>query len=111
MKNTLTYKDILGSVAFSTEDEVFYGKLLGMNDLITFEGNTVANLKKAFEEAVDDYLELCTTLGKEPVKHYKGSFNIRIDPSLHQQAAYKSSALGMSLNQFVEQSIAHSLEG
>ena len=63
MKDVLKYKDFLGSVHYSAEDEVFFGKLIGVDDLITFEGNDVSQLKKGFEEAVEDYLEICKSVG------------------------------------------------
>jgi predicted HicB family RNase H-like nuclease len=107
MKDVMKYKDYIGSVHYSTEDEVFFGKVEGINDLISFEGSSVAELKSAFEEAVEDYLELCNLNGKEPEKMYKGSFNIRIRPELHKQAAQRASIEGKSLNQFVEEAIEH----
>lgn len=106
MKNAIKYKEYLGSVHFSAEDEVFYGKLEGIEDHISFEGDSVENLKQAFRDAVEDYLEICRTSGKSPEKSYKGSFNIRIDPELHKKAARKSVELGISLNQLVEKAIS-----
>ena len=111
MKDTLKYNDFIGSVHFSTEDEVFYGKLMGIDDLVTFEGSSVQELKESFIEAVDDYLELCESINKSPHKSYKGTFNVRINPVLHKQIAQKSLELGLSLNQFVEQAINDKLTG
>jgi len=105
MKDILKYKDFIGTVHYSTEDEVFFGKLEGIDDLITFEGNNVDQLKRSFQEAVEDYVAICKSVGKAPHKSYKGTFNVRIKPNLHKLAAYKSVELGMSLNQFVEQAI------
>lgn len=105
MKDVLIYKDYIGSVHYSTEDEVFYGKIEGINDLISFEGGSVAELKAAFEEAVEDYIELCSLNGKEPEKIYKGSFNIRIRPELHKLAARRALIEGKTLNQYVEEAI------
>ncbi len=105
MKDILKYKDFIGSVHFSTDDDVFFGKLIGIDDLVTFEGESVTALKISFQEAADDYLELCESIGKLPQKSYKGTFNVRIKPSIHKQAAYKSIELGLSLNQFVEEAI------
>ncbi len=68
MTDRLKYKDFIGSVHYSAEDEVFYGKIEGVNDLVTFEGNTVAKLNKAFKDAVNDYLELCEQSGKQIFK-------------------------------------------
>ena len=106
MKDVIKYKEFVASVHFSSDDEVFYGKIEGIDDSITFEGETVIALKKAFEEAAEDYLEICQQIDKDPHKSYKGSFNIRIKPDLHKKAAFRSLELGMSLNQFVEKAIS-----
>lgn len=105
MKDILKYKEFVGSVHYSTDDHVFFGKLIGTDDLITFEGESVEELKKSFRDAVDDYIDLCKSAGKSPNRSYKGTFNVRIKPDLHRQASYKSIELGISLNQFVEQAI------
>jgi predicted HicB family RNase H-like nuclease len=105
MKDVLTYKGLIGSVHFSKEDDVFHGKIEGIRDLVSFEGRSVDELKKAFHEAVDDYLEFCKKLGKIPEKSYKGSFNVRISPEIHRQAAIKATMLGISLNQLVQKAI------
>jgi predicted HicB family RNase H-like nuclease len=109
MTDILQYEGYVASVHFSAEDEVFFGKIIGINDSITFEGGSVKELKKAFREAVDDYLETCVQLGKEPEKLYKGSFNVRIPSDLHRQAALYSAAKNMSLNDFVRFAIDFTL--
>jgi len=106
MKNTLNYKGYFGSVEFSDEDDVFYGKIIGINDHITYEGNSVINLRQDFMSAVDEYLDVCVELGKDPDKPYKGSFNIRIEPALHRQLVVYSSSHGKSLNSVVEEAIS-----
>ena len=105
MTDKLIFKDFIGTVHFSTKDSVFYGKIEGINDLVTFEGETVNELKKAFEESVKDYIELCKEVDKEPLKSFKGSFNVRIDPKLHSKAFKVASMNGKSLNQFVSDAI------
>lgn len=104
-KGMLQYKGFLGSVHFSAEDDVFFGKIEEIDDLISFEASTVKDLHKSFEEAVDDYLELCKKAGKEPLKPAKGSFNIRISPELHRKAIHTSKQMHLNLNQFVQQAI------
>jgi predicted HicB family RNase H-like nuclease len=103
--NLLKYKDYYGSVEYSSADECFFGKIIGTADLVTFEGESVESLKSAFTEAVDDYLELCKEAGKKPQKSFKGSFNIRISPELHREAAAIADRKGISLNAFVERAI------
>ena len=105
MNDILQYKGYYANVQFSAEDEVFFGKILGINDVVLFEGTTVKKLKAAFKEAVDDYLQTCEELKKEPEKTYKGSFNVRIPSELHRQAALASAGKNMSLNDFVRYAI------
>ena len=105
MKNTMEYKGYVGNVEFSEEDEVFFGKVIGIRSLISYEGETAKELIKDFHDAVDDYLALCEAEGKEPEKAYKGSFNIRISPELHKQAVRCAESNQMSLNSFVEKAL------
>lgn len=108
--NVLEYKEFIGSVSYADEDACFYGKVEGINDLITFEGDSVKELKKAFEEAVNDYLSLCKEVNKEPYKSVKGSFNVRIEPKLHYKAIATALKKGISLNQFVSDAIRNTVD-
>jgi len=105
MKDIMRYKDYIGSVHYSTDDEVFFGKIEGINDSVSFEGSNVSELKEAFKDAVEDYLEICKLNGKKPDKTYKGSFNIRISPNLYKKAVEKALIEGKSLNQYIEDAI------
>ena len=109
MNDILQYKGYYASLHFSSEDEVFYGKILGIDDLVNFEGASVKELKKNFHEAVEDYLETCKELGKEPNKTYKGTFNVRIPTELHKAAAISAAILNISLNDFVKTAINYAL--
>ena len=109
MNNTITYKSFIGSIQFSAEDKTFFGKIEGINDLVTFEGETVNKLISSFHEAVDDYLEICKKKNKDPHKSFKGSFNVRLSPHVHARAYHTAKALNLSLNQFVQKSIEKSL--
>ena len=106
MKDIMTYKDYIATVHFSNEDEVFFGRIEGIGDLVSFEGRSVAELKTAFEDAVEDYIEICQVNGKNPEKAYRGSLNIRISPELHKQAVRHALVENISLNQFIEKAIA-----
>lgn len=106
MSSTIKYKDYLGSVEYSAEDKVFFGKIEFINDLVTFEGTSVEELETAFRESVDDYLEMCREIGKEPEKAFKGTFNVRMQPELHKQAARLSTEKGMNLNQLVVEAVS-----
>lgn len=105
MNELLQYKGYFGNVQYSAEDDVFFGSVIGINDLVSFEGTSVKGLKHSFYEAVDDYLDTCKAKGKEPEKTYKGSFNIRISSELHRQAAIVSAGKNMTLNDFVRYAI------
>ncbi len=110
MKNIITHKGFIGSVNYSADDRVFYGKIEGINDLVTFEGTTVDELETAFKLMVEEHIKDCISEGKPVSKSYKGSFNIRISPDLHKQAAQIASVEGITLNQLVLRAIQHELE-
>lgn len=109
MSNTMEYKNYVGSVEFSEKDGIFFGKVMGIRSLISYEGATAKELIDDFHGAVDDYLSLCAAEGIEPERAYKGSFNVRISPELHRQAVICASSRQMSLNSFVEQALRNSL--
>lgn len=110
MSDTIKYKDYTSTVRFSAEDEVFYGKVIGINDLVTFEGKSVTELKKAFKVAVEDYLETCQELNKQPEKTYKGSFNVRVPVHLHRKAALTAAQRNLTLNEFMKAAISFALK-
>lgn len=110
MKETLEYKGYVATVKIDFDDGVLFGKIEGINDLVNFEGTNLEEVKKAFQEAVDDYLEFCQTVGKTPDKAYKGSFNIRVDSELHRRAAVIAVRRNISLNQFVAEAIEEAVE-
>ncbi|WP_159468822.1 type II toxin-antitoxin system HicB family antitoxin [Dyadobacter sp. 3J3] len=102
MVNSLTYNGYTASINYSSEDEVFFGKIIGINDLILFEGTSVDELKNALKEAIDDYLETCKQLNKSPDKTYKGVFNVRVPSALHKKAAILAAQYDVTLNDFVK---------
>ena len=109
MKDVIMYKDYVGSVHYSEADEIFFGKIEGIDDLVNFEGESVPLLKKAFQEAVDDYLELALLSGKPPEKMYRGNLNIRLKPDLHKRANRLALIKGKTLNQFINDAIEHEI--
>ena len=102
MNNTIEYKGYVGSIEFSEDDALFFGKVLGIRALISYEGESASDLIADFHAAVDDYLALCEERGEVPERAYKGSFNVRIPPQLHQQAAVYALSQQISLNALVE---------
>ena len=104
MKN-LEYKGYTGSIEYSKEDDLLYGKVLGIKGLISYEGETGKALELDFIEAIEEYLADCKTRGITLEKPFKGSFNVRISTELHQKAALLAMEDKMSLNNFVAESI------
>lgn len=107
MKNYLEYNGYIGTLEFSADDKIFFGKIQGINDLITFEGSSVTELEETFKGAVDDYLETCKLLNKAPNKTYKGSFNVRVPQELHQKIALLASRKGLNLNEIVKEALSY----
>ena len=107
MNTLMTYKGYYGSIDFSPEDLVLFGKIEFIQALISYEGNSAKQVKAAFEKAVDDYLDLCKTQGIVPEVPCKGSFNVRIGNELHTKAALAARQRGVSLNEFVKSAVRH----
>lgn len=97
----MTYKGYGGSVRFDDEAEIFHGEVTGLRDVVTFQGRTVSELKAAFQDSIDDYLEYCASRGEEPDKPFSGRFLLRVEPSLHRRLVELSSSEGESLNNWI----------
>jgi len=111
MENILKYNDFIATVKYSEDDEAFIGRIEGINSVVSFEGQSVEELKLAFKEAVKSYLDFCNRKGiLEPQKSYTGVFNVRIDADLHRRAAIAAKTHGNTLNAFVKKSIERNLE-
>lgn len=103
MMNTMSYKGYAARVEYDEEDAIFVGHLAGIRDIVGFHADTVAELRAAFREAVDDYVELCAKLGKPPQKAYSGQVMFRVAPETHRKAALAAELAGKSLNQWAEE--------
>lgn len=101
MSNDLEYKGYIGSVEYSAEDKRLFGKVLFIDSLLMYSGESVSELEAAFHETVDGYLEFCAARGREPNKSYSGSFNVRIGPELHRKCAIEAHRQGATLNEFM----------
>jgi predicted HicB family RNase H-like nuclease len=106
----MTYKGYIGSVAFSEKDNVFFGKIEGINGLVNFEGESVKELTDAFHEAVDDYLAYCEDEGIEPDKSYSGVLNVRLTPAIHRQIAILARQAGLTLNAYIKDALEEKVE-
>jgi predicted HicB family RNase H-like nuclease len=109
MMNTMMHKGYAARFEYSEEDGCFIGHIAGIRDVIGFHGDSVVELRAAFEEAVDDYLDTCTQSGREPNHPYSGQFRLRLRPELHAMAAIAAETKGKSLNAWVAEVIENSL--
>jgi len=109
MNNTIEYKGYIGSIEFSENDGVFFGKVQGIRSLISYEGSTAKELIDDFHGAVNDYLSLCEEEGTVPEVAYKGSLNVRLRSDLHKRAAVYALNHQQSLNSFIEDAVSDKL--
>jgi len=111
MENILKYNDFIATIKYSEADEAFIGRIEGIDSIVSFEGQSVNELKFAFKEAVESYLDFCKKKGiTEPQKSYTGVFNVKIDAELHRKAAITAKTNGCTLNTFVKRAIERNLE-
>jgi predicted HicB family RNase H-like nuclease len=97
----MNYKGFSARIEYSDEDGCFIGRVAGIQDVIGFHGQSVAKLRAAFKEAIDDYLETCARVGKLPNKPYSGQFRLRLSPDLHARVAIAAESKGKSLNTLI----------
>ena len=108
--NVLEYKGYWAVIQYSVEDQCLFGKVEGIDDLVSFGSESALDIVQRFHEAVDEYLEDCKRHNKEPNKAYKGSFNVRLTPELHRAIAVASLQRGTTLNQFMVSAAEHELQ-
>lgn len=111
MNQLMEYQGYHAKIEYSAEDESFVGRVIGVNDVLLFDGETVDELTAVFHEMIDDYLEMCKEYDREPDKEYKGSLNVRMDPELHRKAALRAEAENISLNKYICQAVSHEIIG
>ena len=99
----LQYKGYVGAV--EADDGAFVGRVIGLRDMITFEGATFPEVEQAFRDSVDDYLAFCAERGEAPDRTYSGEIPLRVDPEVHRKAALRAQAEGISLNQWIARRI------
>jgi len=107
----LEYKGYKGSVEYSKEDNCLFGKVQGLSkELISYEGQTLDELRKDFEEGVDSYLEYCKVEGLVPAKPYSGKLNLRMSSDLHSRVAAIVAETGTTINDFINNAIKNELK-
>ena len=107
----MNYKGYVGVAEIDAEDRMLYGKVIGLKDVIGFEGSDFEELEGSFHRAVDGYLEFCEEDGVEPEKPYSGKILIRTDPELHREVVHAAAAADMSMNHWLEKTLKERIRG
>ena len=103
--NTMTHRGYAARIEYSDEDECFVGHIAGIQDIIGFHASTVEELRHAFRESVDDYLETCEKIGRKPQKSYSGNLMLRVPPEVHAAIATAAEVSGKSINQWAAEAL------
>jgi len=101
----MRYKGYIGHVEYNDEAKIFHGEVVGLKDVITFQGKSVEELEIAFHDSIEDYLAWCNERGEKPEKTFSGTFNLRIPPELHAKLSIQAKFLGLSLNSYITEKL------
>lgn len=107
----MEYKGYVAKVEFDDNDEIFHGEVINLRDVITFQGESVTELKGAFQDSVEDYLDFCSERGENPEKRFSGKFSVRIDPELHRIITTRARIENKSLNRWVRDTLESAVVG
>lgn len=103
--NTLEYKGYIGVIEYDDDAGIFHGEVVNLRDVITFQGECVAELREALRDSVEDYLEFCAERGEEPERPFSGNLPLRINPELHRKIYVKAKSEGVSLNRWISEAL------
>ncbi len=107
----MKYKNYQAHIEYSEEDACLVGHIAGITDIVGFHGNTIPEIQEAFEEAVDDYLETCQRLNKQPQEPCSGDLQLRIPPDIHVAIVRAAEASGKDIDQWAIEILSHALDG
>ncbi len=110
MKNTLSYKGFTARIEFNPDDKIFFGRVLGVREIIGFHGDTVKELMTDFHNAINHYLDLCRQRGEKPQKTYSGKLTLRLSPDMHANMATVAAHTGKSINKWVAETLEHVIQ-
>jgi len=110
MATTMKHKDYIATVEYDDDSNLFHGEVANLRDVVTFQGRSVAQLKKAFRESIEDYLEFCAKRGEEPERPVSGKFVVRVAPEVHSRVAAAAVREGVSMNQWVARTLERATE-
>jgi predicted HicB family RNase H-like nuclease len=102
----MKYKGYVGQVSYDDEVKIFHGEVIGLKDVIIFQGANVQDLEKAFHDSIDDYLKWCKERGETPEKMFSGTLNLRMPPDLHAHLAVEAAKRGISLNELINEKLS-----
>lgn len=102
MKNKMSYRGYTASLEFDPDDNILVGRVMDVDDIISFHGVSVAEFTQAFHEAIDDYVAACEKIGQTPEKPASGRLMLRVDPVVHAAALKAAAHDGQSLNRWAE---------
>ena len=108
--NTMNHKGYTARVEYDERDNLFVGRILGIRHLISFQGETVSELRSAFEHAIQDYLDDCASQGLSPEKPASGKLLLRVPPEVHGRALVAAQSAGKSLNQWATEVLQHAVQ-
>lgn len=108
--NVMSYRGYRARIEYESDDEILVGHLAGVSDIVGFHADTVAELKAAFHEAVDGYVDACAKIGKKPEKPYSGQLMVRVTPEVHADAARAAELGGVSLSKFAEAALREAVD-
>lgn len=101
----MKYKGYHGQVNYDEDAKLFHGEVVGLRDVITFQGTSVDELEQAFKDSIDEYLDFCKELKRAPEKPFSGKLILRLPPEIHERAAFQAKCTGVSLNAWIKQGI------
>ncbi len=110
MLNQMNHKGYIGMVNYDDEAGIFYGEVVNTRDVITFQGASVEELRQAFIDSVEDYLDFCKERSEEPDRPFSGKILVRISPELHQKAYLRAKEANISLNEWMNQAVEQAIE-
>lgn len=110
MNSMLEYKGYHAVIEYDAEDDIFVGEVFGIVDSLNFHGHSIDELKATFSQCIDNYLDLCRKISKDPEKEFEGSFYVKMPPELHRRAALEAAREKMTLNQYVVRALDRSVE-
>ena len=101
----MKYKGYRAIISYDEKDRIFVGEVFGISDSLNFHGRSIDELEESFHDSIDNYLDICKKIGKEPQKEYSGTFNVRTTPELHEKAAEYAAENNITLNQAISKAL------